>query len=166
MKIKKSLLILSCILSIQAIAQKEITLEEIWKTNAFGVKAVSGISSMNDGAHYTTLVSSGEEKLIVKYNYKTGNAVDTIFNSAKLKINGNTMPKVESYKFNADESQLLFSTQEEKIYRHSFKSNYIVYDIKIKSWTQLSNAGKQQLASFSPDGKQIAFVRQNNLFVV
>jgi dipeptidyl-peptidase-4 len=166
MKIKKSLVILSCILSIQAIAQKEITLEEIWKTNAFGAKTVSGISSMNDGAHYTTLVSSGDEKIIVKYNYKTGNAVDTIFNSATLKNKGNTMPKVESYKFSADESQLLFSTQEEKIYRHSFKSNYIVYDIKNKSWTQLSNAGKQQLASFSPDGKQIAFVRQNNLFVV
>jgi dipeptidyl-peptidase-4 len=147
-------------------AQNEITLEQIWKTNEFGSKSVSGISSMKDGAHYTIMVAAGTSQFIVKYNYKTGNAVDTIFNSSMAKNNGLILPKVESYKFNFDESQLLFSTQEEKIYRHSYRSNYIVYDIKSKGWTLLSQAGLQQLASFSPDGKKIAFVRQNNLFVV
>ena len=166
MKIKIILTFIGFVLVMNVFEQKEITLEDIWKNNAFGSKSISGISSMNDGAHYSTIISSGEEKMIVKYSYKTGNAVDTIFNSNKLKINGNAIPKIESYIFSADESQLLFSTQEERIYRHSFKSNYIVYDLKNKSWAALSNAGKQQLASFSPDGKRIAFVRQNNLFVV
>jgi dipeptidyl-peptidase-4 len=166
MKIKIRIFLCCFALTMHAWAQNEITLEQIWKTNEFGSKSVSGISSMKDGAHYTIMVAAGTSQFIVKYNYKTGNAVDTIFNSSMAKNNGLILPKVESYKFNFDESQLLFSTQEEKIYRHSYRSNYIVYDIKSKGWTLLSQAGLQQLASFSPDGKKIAFVRQNNLFVV
>ena len=166
MKIKIRIFLCCFALTMHAWAQNEITLEQIWKTNEFGSKSVSGISSMKDGAHYTIMVAAGTSQFIVKYNYKTGNAVDTIFNSSMAKNNGLILPKVESYKFNFDESQLLFSTQEEKIYRHSYRSNYIVYDIKSKGWTLLSQAGLQQLGTFSPDGKKIAFVRQNNLFVV
>lgn len=147
-------------------AQYEITLEEIFKTFAFGSKTVSGISSMKDGAHYTTIISSGDDQFIVKYNYKTGNAVDTLFNSKKVKFSNATFPWVESYEFSADENQLLFSTESEKIYRHSFKSDYLVYDVATKVCKQLSSSEKQQLASFSPNGKNIAFVRKNNLYVV
>ena len=41
----------------------------------YRAKTVSGIKSMNDGEHYTLLQNN---KLIVKYSYKTGQAVDTI----------------------------------------------------------------------------------------
>ena len=64
-------------------AQKELNLEDIWKNNAFGSRYVSGIQSLNDGLHYTTLVNSGKTQYIIKYQYKNGNAVDTIFNTAK-----------------------------------------------------------------------------------
>ena len=162
MKINKCLLFILVIICNQVIAQNQLNLEDIWKNNAFGSKTISGINSLKDGLHYTILINSGKEQFIVKYNYQTGNAVDTLYNSAKVK---NSIPKVESYKFSADESKLLFSTEEEKIYRHSYKSNYIIYDINAKDWSLLSNQGKQQLASFSPDGKNIAFVRNNNLYV-
>jgi dipeptidyl-peptidase-4 len=41
-----------------------------------------------------------------------------------------------------------------------------VYDIKSKKLVKLSAGGKQSFATFSPDGTKIAFVRQNNLFMV
>lgn len=168
MKISTKVIIICLLMGfLQSVsAQQEITLEEIWKTNAFGAKPIVGINSMKDGEHYTLLIASGTNQYIVKYSYKTGNAVDTLFDRIKASRNQSSIPKVESYKFSADESQLLFSTEEEKIYRHSYKSNYIVYQIKDKNWFLLSPKEKQQLASFSPDGKSIAFVRQNNLFVV
>lgn len=165
MRLKTVFMISNLIFSFTVFAQNEISLDEIWKSNAFGSKAVSGINSMKDGLHYTLLVNSGNTQYIVKYNYKSGEAVDTLFNSIKAINNGNSIPKVESYHFSADENKMLFSTQEEKIYRHSYKSNYIVFQVKDKTWSLLSPLEKQQLARFSPDGKKIAFVRQNNLFV-
>jgi dipeptidyl-peptidase-4 len=166
MKLKTALYIFCSLLSFGINAQNAITLEEIWKTNAFGARGVSGINSLQDGAHYTTLSSSGSDQFIVKYSYKTGNAVDTLFDSRKVKGDGAAIPAIESYKFSADEKKLLFATANEKIYRYSYRSSYIVYDIKEKSWLSLSTNGKQQLASFSPDGKRVAFVRENNLFMV
>ncbi len=166
MKIKTSLITTLLALTIQGTAQNVINLEEIWKTNTFGSKSIVGIASMKDGAHYTTISSSGAEQFIVKYNYKTGNAVDTIFNSSKATNVEAPMPQIESYTFSKDESLLLFSTQEERIYRHSYKSNYVIYNLKSREWNYLSPKEKQQLATFSPDAKRIAFVRQNNLFVV
>ncbi|HRG59078.1 MAG TPA: S9 family peptidase [Bacteroidia bacterium] len=163
MKMNKKLFLLFLILANHSMAQNKLNLEDIWKNNAFGSKAISGINSLKDGLHYTILINSGQEQFIVKYNYQTGNAVDTLYNSSKVK---NKIPKVESYKFSADENQLLFSTEEERIYRHSYKSNYIIYHILNRTWSLLSNLGKQQLASFSPDSKNIAFVRNNNLYVV
>ncbi len=166
MKLRFLIYIVILALPFKVLAQNDITLEEIWKNYTFGSKTVSGINSMKDGEHYSTLINSGSNQYIVKYNYKTGNAIDTIYNSAKTRNNNKQIPKIESYKFSADESQLLCSTEEETIYRHSFKSNYIVFNISSKSWDFLSIKEKQQLASFSPNGKSVAFVRQNNLYMV
>jgi len=166
MKLRFLIYIVILALPFKVLAQNDITLEEIWKNYTFGSKTVSGINSMKDGEHYSTLINSGSNQYIVKYNYKTGNAIDTIYHSAKARNNNKQIPKIESYKFSADESQLLCSTEEETIYRHSFKSNYIVFNISSKSWDFLSIKEKQQLASFSPNGKSVAFVRQNNLYMV
>ncbi|MCK5776181.1 MAG: S9 family peptidase, partial [Bacteroidales bacterium] len=46
------------------------------------------------------------------------------------------------------------------------KSEFYIYSLKDKSLTQLSKNGKQRLASFSPDASKVAFVRENNLFIV
>ena len=60
-------------------AQKlEITNEAIWQKKIFATSLVSGIEPMKNGIHYTTLIISGNQQIIVKYDYKTGNAVDTV----------------------------------------------------------------------------------------
>ncbi|MFY8028426.1 MAG: DPP IV N-terminal domain-containing protein, partial [Bacteroidia bacterium] len=148
-----------------AYAQKELNLEDIWKNNAFGSRYVSGIQSLNDGLHYTTLVNAGKTQYIIKYQYKNGNAVDTIYNTADADKSSGEIPLMTSYQFSPDEKKILLMTEQEQIYRHSFKSDYIVYEVATKKWHQLSTSGKQQLANFSPDGKHVAFVRNNNLFI-
>jgi dipeptidyl-peptidase-4 len=64
-----------------------------------------------------------------------------------------------------DETKMLFRTANEHIYRHSSKAYYFVYDTKSKRLLALSPGGKQQSATFSPDGSKVAFVRDNNVFV-
>ncbi|TAL61963.1 MAG: S9 family peptidase [Bacteroidetes bacterium] len=145
---------------------KQITLEDIYQKNYFGVKRIQGIQSMKNGEHYTTLSTNSTEQFIVKYEYKTGNPVDTLLKNSWLKLKGKeTSISFEGYDFNNDETKVLVSSESEQIYRHSTKENYYIYDIKSKTTAFISAAGKQMLAEFSPDGKRIGFVRDNNLFM-
>ncbi len=144
-------------------SSKKITMSDIWSSGKFYPKMVRGLNPMNDGATYAVL----EDSLLNVYSYETGELVKTLLNTKKLVPDGNSSPiRLRSYEMSPDESMVLIPTETESIYRHSSKSNYYVYDLEKEILFPLSVNGKQQLAEFSPDGKKIAFVRDNNLFVV
>ncbi|MCD6557353.1 MAG: DPP IV N-terminal domain-containing protein, partial [Bacteroidales bacterium] len=157
---KFNLLILSILVTSSIFAQqnsfKKITVDDLWKNWTFWTNSVYGVRSMNDGIHYSTSDRVGN---IVKYSYETGKITDTIFNASVTGINpGN-------YKFNSDESKILLQTNYKRIYRRSFTAEYFVYDVQTKKLNPVSENGNQQIASFSPDSKKIAFVRKNNLYI-
>jgi dipeptidyl-peptidase 4 len=156
-----SVLMFLPMVSISLNAQTQITVEDLYKKGTFRQNGVYGIVSMNDGMHYTNL--SMARNSIMKYSYETGEKLETIFKADDFKLD--IIDWILDYEFSADESKILISFQYEQIYRHSFKAEYVIYDIAAKTLTPLSENGKQQLASFSPDGTKIAFVRENNIFV-
>ena len=141
------------------IQYKEITLDDIYRDQVFSVRNVSGIRSMNDGVHYTVSVRGRE---IQKFSYKTGSRVETLFSMNE--IEDPAFRTFNAYEFSADESNILLTTGRESIYRHSFRADFFVFDRSHKTLQHLSENGKQQLATFSPDGTKIAFVRENNLY--
>lgn len=146
-------------------AKRSFTLEEIWKENKFKMEMVSGLNSMKDGVHYTSLESDSTGGFIVKYSYKTGLAVDTIITPEMLVPEGGAKPvEVESYQFSSEETKLLLSSESEAIYRHSSKEYYYVYDLKSAKLSKLSEE-KVRLAEFSPAGNFVAYVKDNNLFI-
>ncbi len=138
------------------VTYKEITLTDQWKTRTFFANSVYGINSMNDGIHYSTLSNSGN---IDKYSYATGLVIDTIFDAQYFELN------IDDYQFNKNETKILLVTDKTPIYRRSFTAEYYVYDIKSKNLKKVSENGKQQVASFSPDAEKIAFIRNNNMFI-
>ncbi len=137
----------------------------IWATRTFRAQGVYGFASMEDGKHYTQLEQeTGSGSAIVKYAYTSGKAVDTLASSRT--IFGNPEVYIDRYTFNEGESKLLIVTEEEPIYRHSSQAKHFIYTLKAKKAVPLSEQpGLQRLAKFSPDGMQVAFVRDNNLFV-
>jgi dipeptidyl-peptidase 4 len=143
--------------------QKKITLEDIWVTGKFNPKGIRGLVSMNDGLHYIVR----ERDSINKYRYDNSIMVNTVLHPGMLIPVGEVDPiKFGSYSFSNDEQKMLLATATESIYRHSTHSDYYVYDRKLEKLTVLSPNGKQRLADFSPDGSKVAFVRDNNLFLV
>ncbi len=114
--------------------------------------------SMKDGEHYTEMDNGS----IKKYSYANSKEVETLFEWEKVKTEG--LKPFTNYTFSADESKILFYTNRQAIYRRSFTADYYVYDRVKGSLTRLSENGAQQLATFSPDGQKVAFVRKNNLF--
>lgn len=156
---KISLLFLFIALSYNSFAQ--FNLEDLWVNYSYYPESVDGFTPMNDGETYTML----EDGYINLFSYKTGKFIKTIVSANDLIPAGASKSlKYRSYEFSSDETKVLIATEIETIYRHSFKADYWIYSVAEKKLTRLSKNGKQQLATFSPDGSKIAFVRDNNLF--
>ncbi len=155
-------LLLFILICSQLTAQsKQLSLNDFFVNRTFGTKGVYGLRSMNDGEHYTVLEGNGSR--IVKYSYKTGLPVETLLDLNKTE--DTSIRHIADYNFNANESRILICTNKKPIYRRSFTADYYLYDLKNKEIKPLSEGGSQRLATFSPDGNRIAFVRDNNLFI-
>jgi dipeptidyl-peptidase-4 len=151
---------LSVILFTTTVAQKkQITLEDIWKTNTFRQEGVAGFRSMNDGKHYTEINDQGE---LQKVRFADGKMESVIANFKLLVCEKDTL-KIDDYTFNADETKLLLETQSEAIYRHSILHKIYIYDIASKE-IKLLNEQKVLHASFSPKSDKVAYVLDNNLY--
>jgi dipeptidyl-peptidase-4 len=139
-----------------------ITLEDIWTKRTFSARGIGGIRSMADGEHYLSMTRIG----ITKYSYLTGEKVEDIclFGGPDQQKKVKPLPSFESYEMSADEQKILLSSGFEPIYRHSGVSDYYIYDVQAKTFTKISNNGKQRLTTLSPDGTKVAFVRDNNLY--
>ena len=127
---------------------QEITLEKIYSGYYRG-KNIAGITSLKNGENYAVIERGG----IAKYSYKTtekvGNIVDGSF---------------ESYIFSDDESKILLQKESEPIYRHSFLGKFDVKDLTSGKIISLNNGNFVQEPKFSPNGKLVAFISDNNLF--
>ncbi len=149
-------------LSMLTFAQgKKITIEEIYQ-GAFRTSGLDVLRSMGNGEHYTIMNSnrSNKSSSIDKYDYKTLEKVETLVNSA----DSESIPSFSSYTFSEDESKILLATEIESIYRRSTLGVFYVYDIVAKSIVKISD-DKVQEPLLSPDGKQIAYVTKNNLYI-
>ncbi len=143
-------------------SQKEISLKDIWTNSRFYPKTVQGIVSLNNGKQYTEIKNGS----IVVYDYKTGDSLSTLVNGKDLIPEGKKTPiQIGNFSVNKGETEFIFPTQTEHIYRHSRISHDYIWDTKTKKLTPLSDKGRQRLADFSPDGTKVAFVRDNNIFI-
>ncbi|WP_460576097.1 S9 family peptidase [Hymenobacter coalescens] len=143
--------------------RQAITLEDIWSKGTFAPRQVKGFNWMRDGRFYSAL-EGGE---VVQHDVTTSQATQTLVSRQQLRPAGAEQPiEVDGYEFNADEQKMLFSTATEPIYRRSTRAYYFVYDRAGQKLVPLSAGGKQSYATFSPDGRRVAFMRDNNLFVV
>ncbi len=139
--------------------KKDITLEYLWENYLFYPKSYSGLNSMNDGEHYSTIKQDKNEQKIIKHRFKDGKEIITLFKSSDFDI-----PKITGYNFSDDEKQLLLKTETEKIYRYSSKSIYYIYNIFTKKLQKISD-DKVMYATLSPQGDKVAYVLDNNLFI-
>ncbi|WP_430811217.1 MULTISPECIES: S9 family peptidase [unclassified Carboxylicivirga] len=159
-----SILFAGLMMSAAVCAQTQtVTIEDVTQKGTFYAHSVRGLRSMSDGIHYTTLE---EGKRIVKYQYSSGKQVSVVFDLEKEMKGEADIQYIQGYEFNDDETKILVYTNVESVYRHSFKADYYVYDITYNELKPLSENGKQQVASFSPNGEMVAFVRDNDLYLV
>jgi dipeptidyl-peptidase-4 len=156
-------LLMGFVLKTQAQSKQAFTLDNLHQ-GLFRAETVEAFNWMKDSRYYTALTGGS----LVRY--QVGNSqkpLDTLISVRQLVLSGQTQPLgIVDYEFSQDESQVLLLTEREGIYRHSFRAFYYVFDRNTQQIRKLSQGGKQSYASFSSDGKKVAFVRDNNLFNV
>lgn len=142
-------------------AQRNITLQEV-ASGTYRAENIYGIKPMLDGEHYTQI--SSDRKRIVKYSFRTGQEVGILFDVSTAR--DCTLRSFDDYILSPDERLILIQTETRPIYRHSFTAVYYIFNVKNNRMEPLSEGGPQQVPLFSPDGNQIAFVRNNNIYLV
>ncbi len=141
---------------------KQITIDDLWKNGTFRVKDVPGFNAMKDGLHYTQIDRDGKRQYIRVYNLETGKQEKTLFDNGTQKADTG-MLAIDEYVFSKDEQKMLLLTESENIYRRSVLHVVYVYDIVLGSIKLLDN-DKVLHATFSPDGRKVAYVKNNNLY--
>ncbi|MCC6461653.1 MAG: S9 family peptidase [Saprospiraceae bacterium] len=154
-------LLLLFLLPLAALAQKPITLDDIWTNQVFDTKGIPGFRFQNDGVHFTRLADGVIEQVDLRTGDKTGQLFDVA--SVTTQAPG-WQGKFKNYAFSADESKILLAADVEQIYRWSSRAQYFVYDRQNKTLSRLHEGAKQRYASFSPDASKIAFVVDNDLY--
>jgi dipeptidyl-peptidase-4 len=160
---KKFILVLF-ILPLTFFSQQKLTLEDIWAKGIFSAKYAQGFNVMNDGVNYVDIESYGSQTNLSQFDLKTGKKIKELVKGEDVKFNNKPL-NLYTYQFSPNEDKLLLYENRENVYRRSPKANYYVYDIATKKTIQLSDKGQQMFPLFSPDGKKIAFVRENNLYI-
>jgi dipeptidyl-peptidase-4 len=120
------------------------------------------IRSLPDGEHFTQL--SADKKAILKYAYKTGQLVDTLFHVDKTRET--RLDYIDGYLINNTGYRILVWNKKEFIYRRSWKADIYDYDVRRNYLKPLSDTqSKLMVPTFSPDGRMCAFVRDNNIWL-
>lgn len=156
------LVCLLLLVSVTAMGQQKITLEDIWSSGAFRTKGMDALEVLKNTNQYTVLNfdrASGSFQIDL-YDFATLKKVSTLIDTK----NHAELRSIDSYRFNSTETQLLIATNAEPIYRHSSVAEYFLYDLATKKLTEFSKT-KIQEPAFSPDGKKIAYAYENNLYV-
>lgn len=154
--------VLFCFLCVSVLAQQKITVEDIY-SGAFRAKGMDELQSMKNTNQYTVLNFDRASRTmqIDLFDFATLQKVATLVNSKDHK---QLADGIDSYVFSPDEKMILIANNSNPIFRHSFTANYLLYDIAGKQLTTLFDFAVQE-PTFSPDGKKIAFAKDNNLYV-
>ncbi|MEX0779932.1 MAG: S9 family peptidase [Balneolales bacterium] len=166
---KSGLLFTLLIIALQLPTQEnQLTFDHLFD-GSFVPETVRSVNWMQDGEYYSSLADNPAEGTIeLRRNSILDGSYDVILSSDELIPDGWTNPiALEDYSFSDDESQVLIETDIQRLWRRSTQSHFYVFDLETRELTKLTEDDtRQSYATFSPDGNQVAFFRQNNLFLV
>lgn len=152
---------LIAVLPLSAQQKKRITLSEITGGDFQELGARGTFRPMGD-TFYTE--KTKDNTAIVRYEFATGKVVDTLFSTTSAK--DCSFDHFDDYIVGPNGTHILLLNKKNPVYRHSYTAEVYDYDVRRKLVKPLSEQGGQiSIPTFSPDGRMVAFVRDNNIYI-
>ena len=174
----KKIILLNIVLSFVIAENKRLSFEDVqgkspfkytslgivtWfpNDNAFLTKKDNDLYKISVPSFDTTFFLSKSDFKVssggVKNNKRSAPSLQTIDDE------DDQLVKPSSFVFSSDGETLLFTTAKERIWRRSFYGTFYFMDIKTKKISPLTNNNTRlRNVKFSPDGKKIAYIREDN----
>ncbi len=143
-------------------AQGGLSIEDMCSGKYYG-RQMAGITPLGDGLRYARI--SDDRRQIVAYSFKTGEQTEVLADLSTARA-PKTIERIDGYIMSPDEKNILIQTETVPIYRHSKRAVYYVYNVRNQTLKPLSDGEPQECPVWSPDGYMVAFVRENNIFLV
>ena len=144
-----------------AFAQDSLTISDI-TSGKYAADNLRSLKPLSDGESFAQI--NRDRDKILKYSFTTGEETGVIFDVAATE--NEHIKSIDSYLPSPDNKRILIATQTSRIYRRSYTAQFYVYEVDSHRLTPLSANGAQQSPVWSPDSRKVAFVRDNNIFVV
>lgn len=161
MKKLLSIAVMACMAATMHLNAQKLELRDI-TSGKYHAKGINPMVSAADGETYYQ--PDDKRTMIIRYSYKTGQPVDTVFNTKKAREC--PFDSFQGFMVAPDDKRLLLYTDAEMIYRRSFKATYYYYDTRRNLVRKLSeNTQKQSSPVFSRDGRMAAYVIDNNIWL-
>jgi dipeptidyl aminopeptidase/acylaminoacyl peptidase len=136
----------------------------------FVAKSYGPVVWLKGGKSYATVEPSGTEGSadIVRYDTETGQR-EILVSGQKLVASDEKKPiSIEDYALSDDLNRVLIFTNSRRVWRRNTRGDYWVFERDSRALKKLGNGGPPStlmFAKFSPDGRKVAYVRFNNIFV-
>ncbi|MGI8917146.1 MAG: S9 family peptidase [Pyrinomonadaceae bacterium] len=144
-----------------------LTLDSIF---TFRTRSLGPVQWQKDGSGYLALEPSATKPEVVEIiRYDTVGGDRTIkVGVDKLTPQGSAPIAIEDFVLSPDEKKLLLFTKSERVWRSNTRGDYWVLNLDSGALHKLGGTAKPSslmFAKFSPDGKRVAYVRENNIYV-
>ena len=139
-----------------------LTIDDYCDVKISAPAGVKEMIPMADGESYACISDDGNS--IEVFSYKTGKKTSTIFSISAVK-GDLKISEFDGYRISDNGKVILLWNDSEKIYRHTFRAEYYVYDVMRQTLKRVSSGGAQQGAVLSHDGRSVAYQRDNNIYI-
>ncbi|MFT6419259.1 MAG: dipeptidyl-peptidase-4, partial [Cognaticolwellia sp.] len=160
-----------------------LTLERIYQESEFSSQWLGQIRWLADGSGYTAIEKSNKAAIgetdseqttnvgedIVFYDPNSLDRQVLIFAEQLIPSNKETPLSIDNYLWSDDRSQVLIYTNSKKVWRSKSRGDYWILNLLTNKLSQLGGKAVKEsslmFAKFSPDGKKVAYVVDNNIYV-
>ncbi len=142
--------------------KKLLSLQDIWYSGKFSANYPNSFRGLQDGKSYILASSQDSITTVASYDIASGNKIKNLFSNKNIIVKKARLD-LNNFELNQAENKVIIKYNIQQIYRHSSTCNALVYDINTEKTYQLPS--EIMYPSFSPDGKYVAFVQKNNLFL-
>ncbi|MDQ2854692.1 MAG: S9 family peptidase [Acidobacteriota bacterium] len=163
------LLLVPITLLAQQSDQGRLTVDSIF---TYGGKSLGPVRWTADGSGYLALEPSTTKPSsvdIVRYDALSGERSVKVAAEKLVPASASAPLAIEEFDLSQDEQQLLIFTNTARVWRSNTRGDYWVLDLKTwklrKLGGDVAKPSSLMFAKFSPDGKRVGFVRENNIYV-